>query len=189
MRKILVSQFLTLDGVMEAPEKWNANYLNDAELVNEILTDIAASDSLLFGRTSYEFFAARWPSRTGELADKLNTLPKLVVSTTLQKAEWHNSTIINANASDEIKKMKYQMGKNILVFGSYKLIQTLINDKLIDEYKLFVYPLTFGTGKHLFEQGATGQTLKLVALKSLATGVVAMTYQTEINLLGDNQTK
>ena len=177
MRKIVVSQFVTLDGVMEAPEKWNTKYLNDAELVNEILADFAASDSLLFGRATYEFFAARWPSRTGEMADMFNSFPKHVVSTSLQKAEWNNSAIINANVSTEIKTMKDKQGKNILVFGSYKLLQTLMTENLIDEYKIYVYPLTLGTGKRLFEEGAAGQNFKLIASKSFATEVLALTYE------------
>lgn len=174
MRKILVSQFLTLDGIMDAPEKWNLKYLSDEEVVSEILADFAASDLLLFGRTSYDFFAARWPSRTGAMADYFNTLPKLVVSSTLQKPEWNNTTIIRASDIEEIKK---QSGKNILVFGSYKLAQTLMRENLIDEYKLYVYPLTLGSGKRLFERGTAEQTLKLITAKQLASGVVAMTYQ------------
>ena len=167
---------------MEAPEKWNTGYLNDPELVDEILADLSASDSLLFGRSSYEFFAARWPSRTGEMADKFNVLPKHVVSTSLQKADWNNSEIISGDAIAGIKKIKQGPGKNILVFGSYKLIQTLIQANLIDTYKLYVYPLTLGTGKRLFEEGTTGQTLKLVAARPFATGVVAITYQPEKNV-------
>ena len=116
------------------------------------------------------------------MADKFNTIPKHVVSTTLHKAEWNNSAIIKANVTEEIKKMKEKPGKDILAFGSYKLVQTLMNDNLIDKYKLYVYPLTLGTGKRLFEEGAIGRTLKLVASRSFATGVVAVTYQTGIKL-------
>src|SRR5437868_2915702 len=105
MSKLVVSQFLTLDGVMEAPEKWS-NYQQDPDLSNDILGNAISSDSLLFGRNSYEFFAARWPSRSGEMADRLNRMPKYVVSATLQKAEWNNSNIIAANAIEEIQKLK-----------------------------------------------------------------------------------
>ncbi len=176
MKKILISQFLTLDGIMEAPEKWNPKYLGDEEVVREILTDFSASDLLLLGRTSYDFFAARWPSRTGAMAEYFNNIPKLVVSSTLQKPEWHNTTIIRVTDIEEIKK---QSGKNILVFGSYELVQTLMRENLIDEYKLYVYPLTLGNGRRLFEQGTAEQTLKLIAAKQFASGVVAMTYQSE----------
>jgi dihydrofolate reductase len=179
MRRIVVSQFLTLDGVMEAPEKWNTAYLNDMELVNELLADFDACDAILLGRTTYDFFAARWPLRTGAMADNFNTIAKYVVSASLQEVVWNNSTIINANVVKEIKKLKEESGKNMLVFGSYKLLETLSNNHFIDEYKLYIYPLVSGKGKRLFEQEATGQTLKLVASKSFATGVVALTYQPE----------
>lgn len=182
MRKLVVTEFLTLDGVMEAPEKWNSKYLNDEEMTNDILDDFSASDSLLFGRTTYQFLAARWPTRTGEIADKFNNLPKHVVSTTLQKAEWNNSAIINANVSEEIKKIKEQSEKNILVWGSHKLVQTLMRDNLVDEYKLYVYPLTLGTGKRLFGEGTVGQTLKLINTRIFSTGAIAMVYQPEKNI-------
>lgn len=181
MRRLVVNQFLTLDGVMEAPEKWNSQYLKDEELTNDILTDFSKCDSFLFGRTTYQFLASRWPARTGEMADKFNTLPKQVVSTTLQKAEWSNSAIINGNAREEIKKIKKQPGKNILVLGSYELVRTLMRDDLIDEYKLYVYPLILGTGKHLFEQGTVGQTLKLINTRTFSSGVIASVYQPEKN--------
>jgi dihydrofolate reductase len=176
-RKILVSQFLTIDGVMDAPEKWNSKYSGDREVVDEIQADFLASDLLLFGKTTYDLFAARWPSRTGAMADNFNNLPKLVISTTLQKPEWNNTTIINVTAIGEIKKLKKQSGKSILVFGSYKLVQALLSENLIDEYKLYLYPLTLGNGKRLFEQGAAGQTLKLIVAKQFASGVIAATYQ------------
>lgn len=179
MRKLVVAEFLTLDGVMEAPEKWNSNYMNDEEMTNDILEDFTASDSLLLGRTTYQFLEERWPVRTGEMADKFNNLPKYVVSTTLQKAEWNNSAIINVNVIEEIKKLKDQSGKNILVWGSNALVQTLMRDKLVDEYKLYVYPLTLGTGKHLFEKGNTAQTLKLINTRIFPTGVIALIYQPE----------
>lgn len=179
MKKILVSQFLTIDGVMDAPEKWNLKYLDDAEVVNEILADFSASDLLLFGKTTYDFFAARWPSRTGAMADYFNNLPKLVISKTLQRIEWKNTTVISASAIEEIKKLKEESGKNILVIGSYKLVQTLMRENLIDEYKLYLYPLTLGNGKRLFEQGKEKQTLKLIVAKQFASGVIAVTYQPE----------
>lgn len=113
------------------------------------------------------------------MADHFNNLPKLVIATTLQKTEWNNTTIISVNAIEEIKKIKEQSGKNILVFGSYKLVQTLMRENLIAEYKLYVYPLTLGNGKPLFEQGAAEQKLKLITAKQFVSGVMAATYQTE----------
>jgi len=180
MRKLVVNQFLSLDGVMEAPEKWNSQYLNDEELVKDILADFSACDSFLFGRTTWQFLAARWPTRIGEMADMFNNLPKHVVSTTLQKAEWNNSVIINGNVIGEIKKIKGSRNsgrKNILVLGSYELAQTLIRENLVDEYKLYIYPLTLGTGKRLFDEGAIGQTLKLINTQVFSSGAVALVYQ------------
>jgi len=179
MRKILVSQFLTLDGIMDAPEKWNPKYFEDAEVVNEILVDLSAADLLLLGRTSYDFFASRWPSRTGTMADYFNNLPKIVVSKTLLKPEWKNTTIISSTAIEEIKTRKGQPGNNILVIGSHKLVQTLMREKLIDEYKLYVYPLTLGNGKRLFEHGTAEQALRLITAKQFASGVMAITYRSE----------
>jgi dihydrofolate reductase len=178
MRKIIVSQFITMDGVIDAPEKWS-NYSSDKEVVTELLADLSASDLLLFGKTTYEFFAARWPTRTGEMADYFNNLPKIVISASLQKSEWSNTKIVNAASHAKIQKLKEQAGKNILVVGSYKLVQTLMLENLIDEYKLYLYPLTLGNGKRLFEQGALAQTLKLIIATQFASGVIAATYQTE----------
>lgn len=181
MRKIVVSQFLTLDGIMEAPEAWNLKYLDDPEVTTEILADFSESDLLLFGRTTYEFFAARWPLRTGAMAGYFNQLPKLVVSTTLQRAEWNNTSV--TRTIGEVKKVQEQPGKNILVFGSYKLVQELMIANLIDEYKLYVYPLTLGRGKQLFEKDAPAKTLKLIVAKQFASGVIAATYRSEYNLI------
>jgi dihydrofolate reductase len=178
MRKILVSQFLTLDGVMDAPEEWNSKYLGDSELINEVLIDFSNSECLLLGRTTYDFFAARWPSRTGAMADYFNTIPKVVVSSTRKESIWNNSTILTGGV-DEIKKLKQLPGKNILVFGSYKLVQTLMKENLVDEYKLYTYPLTLGKGKRLFEAGATGQALKLIVAKPFVSGLISATYQPE----------
>jgi dihydrofolate reductase len=180
-RKIVVSQFLTLDGVMDAPEQWNSKYSADEEVVNEILAGFSASDLLLLGKTTHDFFAARWPSRTGAMADCFNHLPKRVVSSTLQKTEWNNTTVLSGNVIEEVKKLKKQSGKNILVFGSYKLVQTLIAENLVDEYKLYTYPLTLGKGKRLFEQDATPKTLKLITAQQFASGVLAATYQLELD--------
>ncbi len=179
MRKIVVSQFLTLDGVMESPETWTSGYLNDKEVTTRIMEDFAASDSLLFGRTTFEFFASRWPTRTGEMADMFNHLPKHVASTTLQKADWKNSTLLHHNAIEEIQKMKGQSGKNILVFGSYQLVQVLMKENLIGAYTLYTYPLTLGKGKRLFAEETRRQTLQLVCAQPFSSGVVASIYVPE----------
>ena len=177
MRKIVVSQFLTLDGIMEYPEKWSLPFLGDEELSKDLLDNFLGSDAILLGKTSYQFFEARWPTRTGALADRFNALPKHVVSADLQKAEWNNSSIIKANAIDVIRKMKEQSGKNLLVLGSYQLCQALMSSHLVDEYRLQVYPLTAGSGRRLFHRGIKHQTLNHTQTKSFGNGVVSLTYQ------------
>jgi dihydrofolate reductase len=176
-RKLITSQFLTLDGVMDAPEQWNSKYLGDPELVQEILSDFSGCDLMVYGQTTYSFFASRWPSRTGAMADHLNNVDKVVISTTLQEPAWNNSTIIQTNAVVALQKLKQQPGKNIIVLGSYKLVQTLIHENLIDGYKLYLHPLTLGKGKRLFEPDMVEQSLKLLSAKSMASGVIALTYQ------------
>ena len=179
MRKIVVSQFISLNGVMEAPEIWNSNYRDNKEVVKEILNDFSVSDALLFGRTTYEQFASRWPQRTDEMAGYFNALPKYVVSTSMQNAEWRHSTVINADVYDAVQQLKQQPGKNILLFGSHRLVQALMAHQLIDEYKLYVYPLTLGAGKRLFTEESAPLTMKLVSARSLTGGVVSLTYQSQ----------
>jgi dihydrofolate reductase len=176
MRKLIVSQFITLDGVMEAPEQWNSQYMKDEEVTSDILEGFAESDMLLSGRTTYEFFAQRWPLRTGKMADWFNSVCKYVVSTTLEKVEWNNSAIIVSN--DEIGKLKTQKGKDILVLGSYHLVQELIKENFVDEFKLYIYPLTLGKGKRLFAEETEAQKLKLISAKVFSSGVIRASYST-----------
>jgi dihydrofolate reductase len=176
MRKILVSQFLSLDGVMDAPEHWNKTYLSDTAVVAAILADFDTCDALLLGRTSYDFFAARWPSRSGEMADRFNTIKKYVVTATLEAANWDNTVILQGNINTAIQQLKERPGKNILVLGSHQLVQTLLREQLADAFKLYIYPLTLGTGKRLFEDEGIPQTFKLVAGQTFASGVVALDY-------------
>jgi dihydrofolate reductase len=175
MRKIVVAEFLSLDGVMEEPA-WTFPYWND-EIAKFKYDELFASDAHLLGRVTYQGFAAAWPSRTDEagFADRMNGLPKYVVSTTLEKAEWNNSTIIKENVADEISKLKQQSGQDILVAGSATLVNTLMEHNLIDEYHLLVYPVVLGSGKRLFKDGSK-TNLKLVETKSFSSGVVALIY-------------
>jgi dihydrofolate reductase len=128
------------------------------------------------GRVTYQGFAAAWPSRTDEFADRLNNLPKYVVSTTLESAEWHNSHLIKENIAEGINRLKQQPGQNILVHGSCKLVQTLMQDQLVDEYNLLVYPLVLGGGMRLFNDGDRA-SLKLVEATPFRSGVVLLRYQ------------
>ena len=179
MRKVIVSQFLTLDGVMQDPHKWSFPFWSD-ETGKFKDKELFASDGLLLGRVTYEGFAAAWPGRTDEdgYADRINSFPKFVVSTTLDKAEWDNSTLIKENVAEEVAKLKQQSGQDILVFGSGKLVQTLIQHDLIDEYRLLVYPIVLGEGMRLFQEGSK-TTLKLVENRPMGAGVVLLTYAPE----------
>lgn len=179
MRKVIVSQFMSLDGVIESPDKWQFPYWND-ETGQFKQDELFAVDGLLLGRVTYEGFAAAWPSMTDEAgyADRMNSLPKYVVSTTLDKAEWNNSTLIKANVAEEISKLKQQPGQDILVFGSGTLVQTLIQHDLVDQYNLLVYPIVLGSGQRLFNTADKQVKLKLTEIKNFS-GVVALFYQSE----------
>lgn len=173
--RVVVAEFLSLDGVMEAPEKWSVPYWSDE--IGEFKTEeLFASDGHLLGRVTYEGFAAAWPSRTGEFADRMNSLPKHVVSTTLEKAEWPDSHLIKENVAERISELKQQPGRDLLVAGSCTLVQTLIQHDLVDEYHLLVYPLILGSGKRLFAEGSRA-SLKLIDTRPFSSGVVLLIYQ------------
>jgi dihydrofolate reductase len=179
MRKLIVSEFLTLDGVMEAPEQWQFPFISD-DMAEDIKVHILESDVLLLGRVTYDIFAASWPQQTNNefgIADKLNSQPKFVVSSTLKKAEWKPSTLIKDNAMEAIVKLKQQPGGSIAVTGSATLVQSLMKADLIDEYRLFIHPIILGSGMKLFKDGMDSITLKLVESKTFASGVIVVTYQ------------
>jgi dihydrofolate reductase len=179
MRKVIVSEFLTLDGVMEASEQWQPPYVSD-DVAEEIRVGIHAAEASLLGRVTYEIFAAYWPLQTHNefgIADKLNSEHKFVVSSTLEKAEWNNSTLIKGNVAEEIRKLKQQPGGDIRVVGSATLVQSLMHANLIDEYRLMVHPLVLGRGKRLFNDGMETTGLKLVEAKAFSSGVVLLCYQ------------
>ncbi len=185
MRKVIVSEFVSLDGVMEDPggaEKfnhggWTMPYGNQ-EIGKFKFDELFASGALLLGRVTYQGFAAAWPSMKDEagFADRMNSLPKYVVSTTLKKVEWNNSWLIKENVAEKVSKLKQQPGQDILIAGSGELVHTLMQHDLIDEYRLLVYPVVLGSGKRLFKDGSNA-TLKLVETKTFSSGVVALSYQ------------
>ena len=174
MRKLVVTEFLSLDGVMEMP-MWTMPYWND-EIANFKGEESESSDALLLGRVTYEGLAAAWPNSKDEGAAYFNGVRKYVVSKTLDKVEWNNSILIKDNLVEEINKLKQQAGKNIAVHGSGNLIQSLIKHDLVDVYRLLVYPVVLGKGQRLFEEGTT-TTLKLVETKSFSSGVAALIYE------------
>jgi dihydrofolate reductase len=168
MSKVVVSQFVSVDGVIEDPggsEGWDRGgwafqFERGAEGDKFKLDEVMNADALLLGRVTYEGFADAWPSREGGFADKFNNMPKYVVSTTLSEPEWNNSTVINGDVAEEVAKLKEQPGGDILVNGSGQLVQTLAEHDLVDEYRLMVFPVVLGTGKRLF-----GETSKAIPLK------------------------
>ncbi|MBK8022214.1 MAG: dihydrofolate reductase [Chloroflexi bacterium] len=174
MRKLVVTEFLSLDGVMEHPV-WTAPYWND-EIARFKGEESDSTDALLLGRVTYEGFAAAWPNSKDEGAPYFNSVRKYVVSTTLDKAEWNNSVIIRENVVQEIARLKQQPGRDITVHGSATLAQTLIQNDLVDSIRLLVYPVVLGKGIRLFSEGMTA-TLRLVDAKAFSSGVAALIYE------------
>ncbi|MGI5491139.1 dihydrofolate reductase family protein [Microtetraspora malaysiensis] len=175
-RKVVAGLFMSLDGVVEAPDRWHFPYLND-EMAETVGTMHAAADTLLLGRVTYESFAAVWPHQTGELADQINGIHKLVVSTTLNRAEWTNSTVFAGDVIGSLVELKQRPGKNILLTGSLSLTRTLLYAGFIDELRLLVHPIVLGAGQQLFSEGTSPVPLKLVRSATFATGVLDLTYQ------------
>jgi dihydrofolate reductase len=185
MRKLIVTEFVTLDGVMEAPggepthphTGWVFDYIGDEQ--NQFkLQEILEADAHLLGRVTYESFAGAWPQRTGEFAEKMNSMPKYVVTTTLDELEWNNSTPINGNVAEEVRKLKEQDDGPILVAGSRTLVHTLMEHDLIDEYRLMVFPVVLGSGKRLFGDRSDATALRLTDSKPVGPdGIVILTYE------------
>ena len=187
MRKVVASEFVSLDGVMEDPG-WTFQFASE-EQEKFKFAELAASDTLLLGRVTYESFAAAWPNMAeqyagprraelGEYADMMNGYPKYVVSETLEEPlEWNNSRLIEGNVAEEVSRLKQQPGKDILIFGSGDLVNTLMQLDLIDEYRLMVFPVVVGSGKYLFRDGNDTKALRFVETKAFVSGVVVLSYQ------------
>lgn len=176
MRKIVVSEYVTLDGVFENPA-WTWPYWSQ-EIAKFKFDELFGSDALLLGRVTYDGFAQAWPSMKDEqgYGDRMNSLPKYVVTTTLETGSWNNSTLLKNNIVEEITRLKEGEGQDILVFGSADLTHTLLENNLVDQYTLLVYPIVVGNGKRFFKDGATA-SMKLVEAKTFDSGVVAFIYQ------------
>lgn len=173
MGKVIVSEYVSLDGVMENPA-WTRPFWND-EIATFKGNEMAAIDALLLGRVTYQGFAQAWPKMTGEPgADRMNSMPKHVASRTLETAEW-NASLIKGDVAEEVAKLK-QSGQNFLIYGSGDFVQTLMQHNLIDQYNILVYPVVLGSGKRLFKDGSTAN-LKLVNTQTFSSGVVALIYQ------------
>ncbi|HET6658840.1 MAG TPA: dihydrofolate reductase family protein [Rubrobacter sp.] len=180
MRKVVASELVSLDGVMEKPEEWSFFYSND-EMEEANAAGMASSDAMLLGRVTYEEFAAFWPyqDRTEQpYTDYLNDTPKYVVSRTLDEPlEWQNSTLIKGNVAEEVSRLKEQPGKDIGIVGSGALVRSLLAEDLLDELRLMVHPIVLGRGKRPFEEGGDQKALELVDSKTFTTGVLYLTYQ------------
>ena len=175
MRKIIVTQFLSLDGVMESPQ-WTFPYWND-EIAAFKAEETSAGEPLLLGRVTYEGFAAAWPARTDAASGGVyfNGTRKYVVSTTLDTLTWNNSVLIGTNIIEAITKLKHEDGADIMVHGSGTLVQTLMHHQLVDRFRLLVYPVVLGRGQRLFH-GEISATLMLVETRSFSSGVVGLVY-------------
>jgi len=176
MRKIVAGLFISLDGVVESPDKWHFPYFND-EMGQAVGAGMESADAILLGRRTYEEFAAVWPHQTDDPgADFMNDTPKLVATTTLTSADWANSTILTGNLADALAEHKQRSGKNIQVIGSPTLVRSLLREHLLDELELLVHPIVLGTGKRLFEDVHAQVPLTLVGSATFSTGVVKLTY-------------
>jgi dihydrofolate reductase len=185
MRKVIVSEYVTLDGVMEDPGGaegfkhggWSFGF-GGAEQQQYKFEELFACDALLLGRRTYEGFAAAWPNMpgTGAYGERMNSLPKYVASTTLSEVTW-NATLIKGDLAEELSRLKQEAGQDVLIFGSGELVHTLHERDLIDEYRLMIFPIVLGSGKRLFPGGNEKKVLKLVETRTLGTGVVLLTYQ------------
>jgi len=186
MSNIVVSQFVTVDGVFQDPggsegvERggWAFQFERGPEGDQFKLDEVMSSEALLLGRVTYEGFAAAWPSRTGEFADKFNGMPKYVVSRTLESPEWNNSTVISGDVAGEVEKLKSSGEGDILVNGSAQLVRELMEHDLVDEYRLMVFPIVLGSGKRAFCDTAGAAALRLVESRPVGPdGVVILTYR------------
>ena len=187
MGRIVVTEFVSLDGVMEAPgggeDFKHAGWTFEIERGDEgdkfKLDETLSSEALLLGRKTYEGFAAAWPSRTDEVgfADKFNSMPKYVVSSTLENPEWNNTTVLKGDPVEEVSKLRQRPGGDIVVHGSAQLVQTLLEHDLVDELRLMIYPVVLGTGKRLFGETSDKKRLRLTDSKTVGDGITISIYE------------
>jgi dihydrofolate reductase len=185
MGKIVVSENVTLDGVVQDPAGdeglrgggWVGLLGNNPQLSKLALDEALAAGAFLLGRRSYEWLAARWPSRSGELADRLNSLPKYVVSSTLEHPAWNNSAVLNGNVVNEVSKLKQQVDGDIVIAGSFQLVHTLMEHDLVDELRLKIFPVVLGAGERLFGETSDKKPMRLLGTQIVEGGVAYLTYE------------
>jgi dihydrofolate reductase len=183
--RIVVTEFVSLDGVVEAPGGgedfkhggWSFE-IDRGEEGNQFKADEGiVAEALLLGRVTYEGFAAAWPSRDGEFADKFNSMPKYVVSSTWEDPEWNNSTVLKGDVAEEVTRLTQELDGDVYIHGSPQLVQTLIEHDLVDELRLMVFPVVLGSGKRLFGETTDKKSLRLVDSKIVGDGVAILIYQ------------
>jgi dihydrofolate reductase len=185
MGRIVVTEFISLDGVMEAPggdenfkyKGWTFAINRGDEGDKFKLDETLNTEALLLGRRTYQGFAAAWPSVQGEFGDKFNSMPKYVVSSTLDKGEWNNSTVLRGDVVEEVTNLRQRLEGDIAVHGSAQLVQTLVEHDLVDEMHLMVFPVLLGTGKRLFGETSDKKTLRLTESKTVGDGIAVLIYQ------------
>jgi dihydrofolate reductase len=187
MGKIIISEKVTLDGVIQDPAGdegfrhggWfgKVGDKDREEAARVLLDETLGTEAMLLGRRSYEFLAARWPSRTGALADRLNSKPKYVVSSTLQDPAWNNTTVLEGDVVSEVSKLKQQLAGDIVVAASFQLVHTLIEHDLADELRLMIYPVVLGTGERLFRETSDKKPVRLISTRTVGNDLAHLTYQ------------
>ena len=177
MGKIVISENVSLD-LLAAGERlfeWVGQVKGEAAVV--LLDEALTSEALLLGRRSYEFFAARWPSRGGVYADRLNAMPKYVVSSTLRDPSWNNASVLGGDAVNEVSKLKRQLDGDIVVYGSIQLVRTLVEHDLADELRLMIYPVVLGAGERLFGETSNKKPMRLTGNRTVGDGLAFLAYQ------------
>jgi len=185
MGKIVISENATLDGIVQDPAGdegfrvggWVGLIKDRPEVAKLALDEALRAEALLLGRRSYEWFAARWPSRTGELADRLNSLPKYVVSSTLEDPAWNNSAVLKGDAVDAVSELKQTLEGEIVVPASIQLVHTLLEHDLVDELRLKIFPVVVGAGERLFGETSDKKAMRLLDTQSVEGDVVFLTYE------------
>jgi dihydrofolate reductase len=185
MGRIVVSDNVSLDGVIQDPAGdegferggWVGLIKDRPGIAQLALDEALEAEALLLGRRTYEFFAARWPSRSGELADRLNSMPKCVVSSTLEDPAWNNSTVLKGDAMNEVSKLKRKVTGEIVVPGSFQLVRTLMEHDLVDELRLKIYPVVLGAGERLFRETSDKKPVRLVDSKTIDGDIVYLAYE------------
>ena len=185
MGKVVVSDNVSLDGVIQDPAGdegfarggWVGLIKDRPELSKVALDEALGSEAMLMGRRTYQWFAARWPSRSGRLADRLNSLPKYVVSSTLEHADWNNSTVLKGDLVDEVAKLKHELDGEIVVPASFRIVCTLMEHDLVDELRLKVFPVVLGAGEHLFGETSDKKAMSLVDVRILDGDIAYLSYE------------